>query len=412
MRKKALSFALALALSIGLATPVLAVNGAPTFTDVPANNWAYPYVEKAAKNGWISGYTDGRFGPNDKVTYAQFCVMLIGAFFQEQLADYSDPADVWYSRQCGTAAKIGLFDYSTIKGRHTDAVAVGTNLNRYEMAAILYPAVEAAVKKVDTEALEAVEAATPDWSSIPEIYKTSVAVAKTYGLINGVDSAGTFSGDGTMNRAQAAVVLCKFDELVQESQQEEPTIQDNTTPDSSETVVGREADELLFSKEHIRFYYTGWEKNANGYIVKLRIENDSDYKIRGYIPYDSQAKDKRVSMSLTCEADPGRTSEGKITISNEELQKAGLDDFKSIRVRFNVYDAQNDPRRLSFETGTVMIILEPATESQVQSSRKVYVTPTGKRYHYDGNCNGGTYTESTLEQAISDGLTPCDKCVG
>lgn len=42
---------------------------------------------------------------------------------------------------------------------------------------------------------------------------------------------------------------------------------------------------------------------------------------------------------------------------------------------------------------------------------KIYVTPTGKRYHYDGSCNGGTYYEATLAEARGRGLTPCDKCV-
>ena len=60
---------------------------------------------------------------------------------------------------------------------------------------------------------------------------------------------------------------------------------------------------------------------------------------------------------------------------------------------------------------------EPSTSSQSSGtqntqSRTVYVTPTGKRYHYDGNCNGGTYIESTLEQALARGLTPYKKCAG
>jgi len=41
----------------------------------------------------------------------------------------------------------------------------------------------------------------------------------------------------------------------------------------------------------------------------------------------------------------------------------------------------------------------------------VYVTKTGKRYHYDSTCNGGTYYASTLQKAQSRGLTPCNKCV-
>lgn len=50
---------------------------------------------------------------------------------------------------------------------------------------------------------------------------------------------------------------------------------------------------------------------------------------------------------------------------------------------------------------------------QSQSNgRTVYVTPTGKRYHYDNHCNDGTYIPSTLAEARAKGLTPCKKCAG
>lgn len=60
----------------------------------------------------------------------------------------------------------------------------------------------------------------------------------------------------------------------------------------------------------------------------------------------------------------------------------------------------------------------PSTSGTNNSSPKeqsggkiIYVTPTGKRYHYDNSCNGGTYIESSLEEAIRLELTPCGKCV-
>ena len=54
----------------------------------------------------------------------------------------------------------------------------------------------------------------------------------------------------------------------------------------------------------------------------------------------------------------------------------------------------------------------PADVSQQEGSRRVYITPTGSKYHYDGSCNGGTYIESTLDEALSLGLTPCKRCAG
>lgn len=43
--------------------------------------------------------------------------------------------------------------------------------------------------------------------------------------------------------------------------------------------------------------------------------------------------------------------------------------------------------------------------------QQIYVTATGKKYHYSGTCNGGTYYEATLAEAMGRGLTPCEKCV-
>jgi len=46
-----------------------------------------------------------------------------------------------------------------------------------------------------------------------------------------------------------------------------------------------------------------------------------------------------------------------------------------------------------------------------EDAKPVFITATGKRYHYDDHCNGGTYWEVPLSSALGMGLTPCDKCV-
>ncbi len=42
----------------------------------------------------------------------------------------------------------------------------------------------------------------------------------------------------------------------------------------------------------------------------------------------------------------------------------------------------------------------------------VYITKTGKKYHTNSACNGGTYYECSLEDALAKGLTPCKRCAG
>ncbi len=45
--------------------------GACDFTDVPETHWAYPYIAGAVRYGWVVGYGDGRFGPDDPLTRGQ-----------------------------------------------------------------------------------------------------------------------------------------------------------------------------------------------------------------------------------------------------------------------------------------------------------------------------------------------------
>lgn len=51
------------------------------------------------------------------------------------------------------------------------------------------------------------------------------------------------------------------------------------------------------------------------------------------------------------------------------------------------------------------------TSAEVAEHASVYITRTGSKYHYDGQCNGGTYWLVPMETALGFGLEPCDKCV-
>lgn len=56
------------------------------------------------------------------------------------------------------------------------------------------------------------------------------------------------------------------------------------------------------------------------------------------------------------------------------------------------------------ETSTVILTLP-------EEQRPIYITRSGRKYHYDSSCNGGTYWEAPLASAIGMGLEPCDKCI-
>lgn len=62
-------------------------------------------------------------------------------------------------------------------------------------------------------------------------------------------------------------------------------------------------------------------------------------------------------------------------------------------------------------TTTLKTTKKTTTQHVASKGQKVYKTPTGKKYHYNGNCGNGTYIETTLEEALRIGLEPCKKCV-
>lgn len=50
------------------------------------------------------------------------------------------------------------------------------------------------------------------------------------------------------------------------------------------------------------------------------------------------------------------------------------------------------------------------TQPTEDTSRTVYVTPSGKRYHFDPDCGGKNSSATTLNRAKSSGKAPCQKC--
>ena len=45
--------------------------GIKTFSDVPTDHWAYAAITSAAEKGWVNGYSDGTFRPDNAITRAE-----------------------------------------------------------------------------------------------------------------------------------------------------------------------------------------------------------------------------------------------------------------------------------------------------------------------------------------------------
>lgn len=201
-----------------VAVVALAVTfAAPTFSDVPMSHWAYQYVERAADEGWVAGIGNGKFNPNGDVTGAEWYTMVARAFYGDQIPDKAD-AGKWYSNKWyATYMQVGVDNmFDAYFAADIDAAVAERPMTRTEMACVVTEVMDQMGVEVPQDAFYAVADTIPDLDKIPVTSSAYTAVVRCYamGIIGGVDKAGTFNGDGLMNRAQAAVVLGRMADLV------------------------------------------------------------------------------------------------------------------------------------------------------------------------------------------------------
>lgn len=98
------------ALPLTLVTPALAQQA--NFSDVDANFWARPFIEELADEGIIAGFPDGNFRPDQPVTRAQFAAIVRQAFDQPQNRSANNfrdvPSNYWASNAIADAYRQGF----------------------------------------------------------------------------------------------------------------------------------------------------------------------------------------------------------------------------------------------------------------------------------------------------------------
>lgn len=69
-----------------------------TFSDVLPTHWAKTQIDALVSNNVVGGYRDGRFGPNDNATRAQFTKFLLSAETAASAAEEAEAKSILYDR--------------------------------------------------------------------------------------------------------------------------------------------------------------------------------------------------------------------------------------------------------------------------------------------------------------------------
>lgn len=178
--------------------------GVASFSDVPQNHWAYPYVTELATKKIIGGYDDGTFKPNNNVTREEFVKMIIGAAGLVSLdkeCDFADvPGNAWYYDYVASAYNAGI-----VSGVSDTAFGVGTNITRQDVAVIASRVLSYLGKTPTVTA----ETTLTDIDTVADYATDSVKLLNGIGIINGYDD-GSFMPKNTLTRAEAATIICKL----------------------------------------------------------------------------------------------------------------------------------------------------------------------------------------------------------
>ena len=153
------------------------------------------WLQTKEHNGYMGGYGNGLFGPNDNMTRAQAAQMFYNLLLNKNVditVDFTDvPADAWYGNAVRTLASLGV-----IKGIGNDQFAPNRTITRAEFTVIAmrFANVSADVTNPFTDI------ATNDW------YYSAVTSAVSYGWINGYGD-GSFRPQATITRAEVVTIV-------------------------------------------------------------------------------------------------------------------------------------------------------------------------------------------------------------
>ena len=107
------------------------------FSDVAGDAWYYDAVRYASENGLMGGYGNGRFGPNDNLSRAQFAQILFnkeGRPVVNYLLRYNDVADgAWYTEAVRWATSQGV-----VSGYGNGMFGPNDNITREQLAVMLW----------------------------------------------------------------------------------------------------------------------------------------------------------------------------------------------------------------------------------------------------------------------------------
>lgn len=176
------------------------------FPDVKEGSWYYDAVKYNAERGFITGYQNGNFGPNNPITREDF-VCILARIAGADIDGYTECklTDVDMNAYYGKAVAWAV-DNNIVSGYQNGKFGVGDKITREQVCTILFRYTHASEPENADEILKNFT----DVAKVSSFAKNSVAWAVSNGVINGM-ADGRVAPTDSASRAQIAAIIMNMD---------------------------------------------------------------------------------------------------------------------------------------------------------------------------------------------------------
>lgn len=178
---------------------------AQEFSDIDGH-WAEAAIQKMANSGVASGFPDAAFRPDNKISRAEFAVLIVKAFDLEITSGkvFSDTSQHWAKDQIAAANAYGV-----VNGYNDSTFGPDDPITREQMAMMIVKAAKLLISPGTLNCRDSAQVSS--WA------KDAVATAYAKKILSGMPD-GSFKPQDHASRAQAIIVLSKTLELHDNSQ--------------------------------------------------------------------------------------------------------------------------------------------------------------------------------------------------
>ncbi|NJM72535.1 MAG: family 10 glycosylhydrolase [Scytonema sp. RU_4_4] len=178
---------------------------AASFSDIQ-NHWSRLFVESLAKGRVITGFPNGTFRPDSSVTRAEFATIITKAFTKvkkkrEYVPFIDVPTNHWAAKAIQTAYETGF-----INGFPDNCFFPNNRISRVEVLVALVTGLDIA-SKVKSDQLPPLSQIYQDTAQIPNYATTQVAIATSAGLVASYPNIKLLNPNLAATRADLAVFI-------------------------------------------------------------------------------------------------------------------------------------------------------------------------------------------------------------